>query len=170
LATPEDIHEQLRRLGLERNVERYRSEIVVLAKQLMHDEFLTFLTAGRDTEGTGILVATDRRALFVGVGKASSWFEEFPYDAISSVRVERGEGLSRLVVTLPGKQAMVDWLNPASAETFVKVVGTLSGIRARPVVTLVTTAERALDRPWGTAGGQGAGDERDGEGELRRAA
>jgi membrane protein YdbS with pleckstrin-like domain len=60
---------------------------------------------GRYNDGFGILVATDRRLVFVDKGLFSLKVEDFPYDRILSVEAKTGMVMGQLTVhTAGGKE------------------------------------------------------------------
>lgn len=65
-----------------------RRELRKLPELLQHGEQVLTMASGIYAKVAGLLVATDRRVMFLGVGMARSTIEDFPYERISSVQHE----------------------------------------------------------------------------------
>lgn len=65
-----------------------RKEIKALPGILWEDESVERLIQGTYESGNGVLVATNKRLMFVDKGIAKLRVEDFPYDKISSIQVQ----------------------------------------------------------------------------------
>lgn len=91
------------RLGSNREIKR-------LADFLWDDEEVARMVGGRYGGGTGLLVLTDRRLLFVKHGRMKQTLEDFPLDKVSSVQWSSGLALGKLTIFASGNKAEVDQL------------------------------------------------------------
>ena len=82
-----------------------KREIKELPSVLWDGELPMHVVDGRYNDGFGILVATDRRLVFVDKGLFSLKVEDFPYDRILSVEAKTGMVMGQLTVhTAGGKE------------------------------------------------------------------
>ncbi len=65
------------------------------------------ITGGAYGPGTGIVVLTDRRLLFLKDGRLSKTSEDFPLSKISSVQCSTGMMLGKITVFAPGNKAEI---------------------------------------------------------------
>lgn len=82
-------------------------EIKKLESHLWEGEHVTAMTTGAYGRGTGLVVMTDRRLLFVQDGVMSKTTEDFPYSKISSVSWQSGMALGTIVVFASGNKAEI---------------------------------------------------------------
>src|SRR4051812_25141567 len=98
MATIEEIKSQIKGLG---GLDTYlgRREIKELPKILWHDEKVENIVQGFYNNGNGILVATNKRLVFVDKGLLFGLkVEDFPYDKISSIQYETGLLMGKLTI------------------------------------------------------------------------
>lgn len=86
-------------------------EIKKLAGYLWEGETVQRMTTGTYGKGTGLVVMTDRRLVFVQDGVMSKSTEDFPYSKISSVSWNSGMMLGTLVVFASGNKAEIKNMN-----------------------------------------------------------
>ena len=66
-----------------------RKELKRLPDKLEHEEELITLASGSFEGGTGLVVVTNRRLLFLEQGRFKDKLEEFPYDRVASISTEK---------------------------------------------------------------------------------
>lgn len=81
-----------------------RREIKELPSILWDGELPMHVVNGRYNNGNGILVATDRRLVFVDKGMFSLKVEDFPYDRISSIEAKTGMLMGQLAIFASGNK------------------------------------------------------------------
>ena len=142
-----------------------RKEIKELPSILWEDEVPEMLITGMYNSGTGILVATDRRLVFVDKGMFSLKIEDFAYDRITSIESSTGMMFGGITIYASGNKEEIkqvpkeitrpfsDWLRAklsepkpaqssnagaATANTPVSVadeLDKLAGLRDRGIIT-----------------------------------
>lgn len=86
-----------------------RREVKELPNVLAADEPIEMLVTGRYERRNGVLVATDRRAVFVDKGMlGGARVESFPYERIGSVQYETGMVFGKLKIMATGNSAEID--------------------------------------------------------------
>jgi membrane protein YdbS with pleckstrin-like domain len=80
------------------------------------------MTGGLVASKHGLLVATDRRALFVAEGVINHSFEDFPYDRITTVTSSRGPLFGRIVIHTTGAARVVEQVAKGEAEAVAAVI------------------------------------------------
>jgi hypothetical protein len=83
-------------------------EIRRLAEYLWDDEEVERMVNARYGGGTGLLVLTNRRLLFLKDGMMKQTLEDFPLDKVSSVQWSSGLTLGKLTIFASGNKAEVD--------------------------------------------------------------
>ena len=120
------IQAQLQRLS---DVSRLlgRKEIKELPNILWDDEEVQDVVQGFYSGGNGILVATDRRLVFVDKGMIYGFkVEDFPHDKISSLQYETGLMFGTITIFASGNKAVIANIQPKlQARVFAE------GVRAR---------------------------------------
>jgi Bacterial PH domain/Short C-terminal domain len=86
-------------------------EIKKLISYLWDDETVDLMASGTYGAGTGLLVLTDRRLLFLKEGVFSKTTEDFPMEKISSVQWSSGVLLGALTVFASGNKAEIKSVN-----------------------------------------------------------
>jgi len=84
-----------------------KREIKRLPEHLWENERVDLLTAGTYGSGTGVLVLTDRRLLFLKDGVMSKTSEDFPLEKISSIQWSTGMLLGKMTVFASGNKAEI---------------------------------------------------------------
>lgn len=103
-----------------------RKEIRELPSILWDDEEILDIAIGFYNNGTGILVATQRRLLFVDKGLLYGLkVEDFPLDKISSIQYQTGLMLATITIFTSGNKAEIKNVDKGKARTFSE------GVRAR---------------------------------------
>lgn len=82
-------------------------EIKKLEGHLWEGERVSAMTTGAYGKGTGLVVMTDRRLLFLQDGMMSKSTEDFPYSKISSVSWNSGLAMGTIVVFASGNKAEI---------------------------------------------------------------
>lgn len=121
-----------------------RKELRKLPSLLNDRERVITLAAGLYDEVNGLVVATDRRVMFVGEGVLRSRLEDFPYEKISSVQTEKGLMLGSLIIFASGNKAVIKNMAKDRAAEFGDYV------RSRistPAVSQLHTAPRPRPPP-----------------------
>lgn len=103
-----EIEKQIKNLG---GLETFlgKKEIKELPSILWYDENVENIIQGTYNNGNGILVATNRRLVFVDKGLLFGLkVEDFPYDKISSIQYETGILMGKLTIFTSGNKAIID--------------------------------------------------------------
>ena len=104
--------EDRRRLGRPR-------EIKELPKILSEDEIIENIVRGFYSHGLGILVATNRRLVFIDKGiMGGVKVEDFPYEKISSIQYETGMLQGEITVFTSGNKATISNIGKNQARNF----------------------------------------------------
>jgi hypothetical protein len=103
-----------------------RREVKELPNILWDDEEVLDLVQGFYNNGTGVLVATQKRLLFVDKGMLGGLkVEDFPLDKISSLQYSVGLLLGEITVFTSGNKAIIKNVDKVQTRTFAE------GVRAR---------------------------------------
>ncbi len=115
-----------------------RREIKELPNVIWHDERVENIVQGSYNNGLGILIATNKRLVFVDKGMFFGLkVEDFPYDKISSIQYETGLLLGSITIFTSGNKAVIDNVEKSKARSFG------DWIRAR----ISTAKENVLEQP-----------------------
>lgn len=98
-------------------------DIKELPNILWEDEMLETLIGGNYDKGTGILVATNKRLLFVN--KGLMWglkVEDFPYDKISSIQYTQGFVFGEIDIFASGNKAKIERVDKLYCAQFCEKV------------------------------------------------
>ena len=96
-----------------------RKEIKELPNILWGDEIVENMIQGTYNNGNGILVATNRRLVFVDKGILYGLkVEDFAYDKISSIQYETGILFGKLTIFTSGNKAIIENVIKAKVRTF----------------------------------------------------
>ena len=125
MPTMEEIKLQITRLdGLERFFGR--KEIKELPTILWENEVVKDIVQGYYNNGQGVLVATDRRLIFIDKGIfVGLKVEDFPYDRISSIQYKTGFLMGEITIFASGNEAEIAHVDKAKTRSFSE------GVRAR---------------------------------------
>jgi hypothetical protein len=104
------------------------------------------MAGGTYGAGTGLLVLTDRRLLFLKDGIMSKTTEDFPMEKISSVQWSSGIGLGTLTVFASGNKAVIKSMNKQDGKQIADTIrARLTGTTAYGPVREVTGAANEPD-------------------------
>lgn len=84
-----------------------RREIRRLAEYLWDDEQVERMVSGQYGGGSGLLVLTNRRLLFLKDGLIKKTLEDFPLDKVSSVQWSSGIVMGKIMIFASGNKAEV---------------------------------------------------------------
>lgn len=99
-----------------------KREIRKLMGYLWEGEAVTHMAAGAYGAGTGLVVLTDRRLLFVMDGWTQSKTEDFPLERISSVQWSTGTLLGTLTVFASGNKAEIKNMSKVDGKTIADTI------------------------------------------------
>lgn len=133
MPTFEEVQEQLKRLDPHSKFWA-RKEIRELPKILWEGEQIEGAVQGAFNNRIGMLVATDRRVLFVDKGLMSLRVEDFPYDKISSIQYQTGWVFGEITIFASGNRADIKQVVKDQARVFAeKIRNRISGGQSGPV-------------------------------------
>lgn len=120
-----------------------KKEIDLLPSIISKDENIYALVVGVYNDGRGILIATDKRLLFVDKGMFFGLkIEDFGLDKISSIQYEAGLLLADIKIMASGNVAKITHVDKAKARDFCeKVRSKLS----EPKVSSVSVVQNQVD-------------------------
>jgi hypothetical protein len=138
------IEAQLEAIGMDKLRRTARKlEVDELPRILSADEIIVAYASGFYNGGTGLLLATDRRLLFVEKGILSGLkTEDFGLDKVTSIQCDTGLMWAELKIFASGNVARIGKVDNASARRFSEAV------RAKlnePKATTVTTVQLPVD-------------------------
>lgn len=94
-------------------------EIKELPNILWDDEVVENIIQGIYNNGNGVLVATNRRLVFVHKGLLFGLkVEDFPYDKISSIQYDTGILFGKLTIFTSGNKAIIDQVLKSKVRVF----------------------------------------------------
>ena len=99
-----------------------RREIKQLPDILGEDESVRRLVQGMYEDRVGLLVATERRLVFVSKGWFSLTVEDFPYGRISSTQYETGLLLGKLRIHASGNRSEITHVDKTQVRRFAEFV------------------------------------------------
>lgn len=125
-------------------------EIRALPDLMEPEERIEGAIQGEYAGGTGLLVATDRRALFVNRELLGGLkVDSFPYARITGIRQERGSILGKISVFAADNSASINAVDPSQAERLVARLRALAGEHS-PAAGPATPASGATPPPAAT--------------------
>jgi len=106
-------------------------EIKQLPAILWEDEVVEKLVQGIYSSGYGILVATNKRLIFVDKGLIYGLrVEDFPYDKITSIQYETGVFYGEIKIFASGNKADITQISKKQARDFAEYVrARISGVK-----------------------------------------
>ncbi len=117
----EEIREQIAHLdGTSRVLGR--KEIKQLPNILWEDERVERIVQGSYNDGLGVLVATNKRLVFVDKGIVGLRVEDFPYDRISSIEYSTGLLGGKLTFFASGNRAEIKYVPKDQCRNFAEYV------------------------------------------------
>jgi Bacterial PH domain/Short C-terminal domain len=124
-----------------------RKEIKELPSILWEDEHVERLVQGTYSgAGTGVLVATNKRLVFVDKGIGKLKVEDFPYDKVTSIQYKTGWTMGEIVIFSPGNKAEIKNVAKDQCKNFA------DNVRAR---ITGATAHASHSQPVGEHSGAG---------------
>lgn len=99
-------------------------EIKELPSILWENEILKKLAQGVYNEGLGILIATDKRILFINKGFVSLQVEDFPYEKITSIQYHLGALMGTIHIYCAGNKSVITGVARNQAKDFADFVRT----------------------------------------------
>ena len=130
-----------------------RREVKELPNILWDDEQVLDLVQGFYNHGTGILVATQKRLLFVDKGMLGGLkVEDFPLDKISSLQYSTGLLLGEITVFTSGNKAVIKNVDKTQTRTFAEGVRARIEARGAPPKTPAPTPAAVPPSPQATGG------------------
>jgi hypothetical protein len=99
-----------------------KRDIKKLPEYLNGGETVLAITGGKVGTNQGLLVATDRRAMFVSEGVINHTFEDFPYDRINTVTSSRGMALAKIMINTGGASRIIEQVAKAEAEPIAGLI------------------------------------------------
>ena len=120
-----------------------RREIKELPSVLWDGELPLHVIDGRYNNGNGILVATDRRLVFVDKGIFSLKVEDFPYDRIASIEAKTGMLMGQLTIYASGNKEEIHQVpkhrvHPLADWIRAKIHEDKAASQPQPVATIPT--------------------------------
>jgi hypothetical protein len=120
-------------------------EIKRLVDHLWEDEHVERMTTGAYGAGTGLLVVTDRRLLFIKEGAMSKKSEDFPLEKVSSVQWSSGMMTGTITIFASGNKAEIKNVNKDDGKAITDL------IRNRLTAPKPTAAATSAEVPTSTA-------------------
>lgn len=118
MATLDEIKKQIKNLNTGSKLLGMK-EIKALPDILWEDEKLEKLVQGFYENGNGILIATDKRLVFVDKGMIYGIrVEDFPYNKISSIQYQTGILGGKITIFASGNKAEIKRVAKAQAKNF----------------------------------------------------
>lgn len=99
-----------------------RGEIKALPSILWEDELPEKIIQGTYNNGSGILVATNKRLVFVDKGIMSLKVEDFPYDKITSIQYSTGMLMGGIDIYASGNKAEIKNVAKDQVKPFAEYV------------------------------------------------
>jgi hypothetical protein len=97
-------------------------EIKRLPEHLWEGEQVERMTTGAYGRGTGLVILTDRRLVFLQHGIVSQTTEDFPLDKVSSIQWSSGMMLGTVTVFASGNKAVITNVNKADGKEIVDLI------------------------------------------------
>src|SRR5665647_2412271 len=97
-------------------------ELKELPSILWEDENVEKWVQGYYEKGTGILVATNKRLIFLDKGLVGLRVEDFPYDKITSLQYKTGFVLGEITVFASGNKSEIKNIQKAEVGPFAEYV------------------------------------------------
>lgn len=141
----DDIKSQIKGLG---GLDSYlgRREIKELPNILWHDEKVENIIQGLYNNSNGVLVATNKRLVFVDKGILFGLkVEDFPYDKISSIQYETGLLMGKMTIFTSGNKAVIDNVEKSKVRAFgdwvrARISAPKDNVLTQPIAQTQTTS------------------------------
>lgn len=125
-----------------------KREIKRLPEHLWENERVDLLTGGTYGSGTGVLVLTDRRLLFLKDGVMSKTSEDFPLEKISSIQWSTGMLLGKMTVFASGNKAEINNVQKQDGKAITDAVrARITGVGASATEPPVAAASAPASGP-----------------------
>jgi len=122
MPTLEEIQKQISSLDSASRLLAFK-EVKELPKILWEDERIEQIIQGMYNNGNGVLVATNKRLVFVDKGLMFGLkVEDFPYDKITSIQYETGMLMGEITIFASGNKAEIKYLDKARTRVFAEFV------------------------------------------------
>ncbi|HVY79313.1 MAG TPA: PH domain-containing protein [Solirubrobacterales bacterium] len=99
-----------------------RKEIKQLPNILWEDERVERIVQGVYNDGLGVLVATNKRLVFVDKGLFGLRVEDFPYDKVSSIEYKTGALTGKITFFASGNKAEIKQVSKGQCRGFAEFV------------------------------------------------
>lgn len=109
-------------------------EIKKLPEYLWQGEQVTHLVGGMYGSGTGLVVLTDRRMMFLKDGWTSQTTENFPFEKISSVQWSGGMMLGKIIIFASGNKAEITQVQKPDGKAMVDALNNIVANGPAPAV------------------------------------
>ena len=142
-----DIKTHIQSLGLD-NISTFfgRKEINELPEILNMDESIDNIIQGFYNNGSGILVSTNRRLIFIDKGLIYGLkVEDFPLDKITSIQYETGMLLGKVKIHTSGNTANIENVDKNSARKFAEFIRNKLS-EPKPIVTTSKSEPNVLEQ------------------------
>ena len=114
MPSSDEIKDTIKKFGMS-SAWLVKQEVAALPSVLWEDETIAGAVQGRYNDRAGLLVATQRRLIFIDKGWASLRVEDFLYDRITSIQYSTGMVFGEIIIFASGNKAKISQL--AKAET-----------------------------------------------------
>lgn len=114
MPSSDEIKDTIKKFGMT-NAWLVKQEIAALPSVLWEDETIAGAVHGHYNDRSGMLVATQRRLIFLDKGWASLKVEDFPYDKITSIQYSTGMLFGEIIIFASGNKAKISQM--AKGET-----------------------------------------------------
>jgi len=115
-------------------------EIKKLPEYLWEGETVTHLVGGVYGSGTGLVVLTDRRMMFIKDGWTSQTTEDFPFEKISSVQWSAGMMLGKITIFASGNKAEIQQVQKPDGKAMVDALNNTIARGPKPAPAPVQAA------------------------------
>ena len=147
MPSSDEIRDAIKKLGMS-NGWLVKQEIAALPSVLWEDELIAGAIQGHYNDRAGLLVATQRRLIFIDKGWASLRVEDFPYDQITSIQYATGMVFGEIIIFAAGNNAKISQLAKAETLAFADIarnhVNKLSALTPQPGSPAAAPAEQRL--------------------------
>lgn len=117
-----------------------KKEVAALPSILWEDENIAGAIQGHYNDRAGLLVATQRRLIFIDKGWASLRVEDFPYDKITSIQYSTGMVFGEIIIFASGNKARISQLAKAETVAFADLARNHVNRLSAPAPQSVTPA------------------------------
>lgn len=99
-----------------------KGDVKKVIEYLNDGETVLAMAGGALGGNLGLLVATDRRPLFVSEGIVHHSFEDFPYDRVTNVTSSRGMVFAKIIVQSGGAAQVIEQLSTGEAKAVAAII------------------------------------------------